>query len=85
VSKEKQNKKKFSEDSHGIMLTEEQVQKVPFYVVFCYNCNPYTILSCAGHTTTVFNNFCVALSLLSMSKGIPCNSAVFSKSIIQLF
>jgi len=69
VSKEKQNKKRFSEDSYGIMLSEEQVSRVPFYVVFCYNCNPYTILSCVGRTTTVLNNFCLALTLLSMSKG----------------
>ncbi|CAB3363719.1 Hypothetical predicted protein [Cloeon dipterum] len=69
VAKEKENKKKYSEDSHGIILTEEQVQRVPLYVVFCFNFNPFSILSCVGKTTTVVNNFFVALTLLSMCKG----------------
>ncbi|KAF4522270.1 hypothetical protein B566_EDAN011966 [Ephemera danica] len=69
VAKEKQNKHRYAADSQNVLLTESQVRLVPLYVACAYNCNPYSVLSCVGHTTTVFNNFCLALAFLSMSKG----------------
>ncbi|XP_059477372.1 phosphatidylinositol glycan anchor biosynthesis class U protein [Neocloeon triangulifer] len=78
LEKEKENKKKYAEDSHGILLTEDQVKRIPLYVIFCYNFNPYTILSCVGRTTSGFNNFFVALTLLFMCKGwlFLCSAAL---------
>lgn len=60
---------KYAAGVEKLLLTEKEMSTAPVYVLSAYLFSPYTILSCAAQTTTVFANLCLAILYLSMLQG----------------
>lgn len=58
-----------AEESKTILLSNTELKEASEYVLSVYLFNPYSVLNCAGMTTTVIQNLLVAASLWSASKG----------------
>ncbi|KAJ8883423.1 hypothetical protein PR048_015266 [Dryococelus australis] len=59
----------YADDCKALLLKDERLELAPVYVASAYLFNPYNMLSCTGHTTTVFANLCLASTFLFMIKG----------------
>ncbi|KAJ9597871.1 hypothetical protein L9F63_011272 [Diploptera punctata] len=68
-SRQTKEKSKYAKDAGSLLLKKPDLALPPVYVASAYLFNPYIIFSCVGQTTTVFANFCLALTYLSMIKG----------------
>ncbi|XP_063395069.1 phosphatidylinositol glycan anchor biosynthesis class U protein [Cydia fagiglandana] len=62
-------KNEIAEDSKSMLLSNSQLEEASEYVLSVYLFNPYSILNCAGMTTTVIQNLLVAAALWSASGG----------------
>ena len=69
ASQEENEKDTYDPEASEVFLTKDEVKLAPLYVSAAYLFSPYTLLSCAGQTTTILANFFTAASLLSMIKG----------------
>ena len=69
-SRQMKEKRKYAKDANALLLKESGLTLPPVYVASAYLFNPYIIFSCVGQTTTVFANLCLALTYLSMIKGL---------------
>ncbi|KAL4702945.1 hypothetical protein ACJJTC_008723 [Scirpophaga incertulas] len=63
------NKCEVAEESYKLLLIESELEESAEYVLSTYLFNPYSILNCAGMTTTVIQNVLVAASLWGASTG----------------
>ncbi|XP_072944051.1 phosphatidylinositol glycan anchor biosynthesis class U protein [Epargyreus clarus] len=70
-------KKDVAEESKDMLLSDEQFNAVPEYVLSVYLFNPYSVLNCAGMTTTVVQNLLVATSLWGACSGRRVVSCAF--------
>ncbi|KPI94822.1 Phosphatidylinositol glycan anchor biosynthesis class U protein [Papilio xuthus] len=62
-------KDEVNEDSKTMLLSNSRLDEAPDYVLSVYLFNPYSVLNCAGMTTTVIQNLLVAASLWSATSG----------------
>ncbi|XP_053612556.1 phosphatidylinositol glycan anchor biosynthesis class U protein [Plodia interpunctella] len=64
-------------ESKPMLLTDSQLREASEYVLSVYLFNPYSVLNCAGMTTTVVQNLLVAASLWSACSGYRIMSCAF--------
>lgn len=69
MKRQEHEKCRYAECISKLILTKEELRMAPIYVASAYLFNPYTVLSCAAQTTTVFANFFLALYFYSMLNG----------------
>ncbi|KAK3927347.1 Phosphatidylinositol glycan anchor biosynthesis class U protein [Frankliniella fusca] len=69
MKRQNEEKHEFSDEVKELLLTDKDVRRQPLYVVAAYLFNPYILFNTVAQTTTVFSNFCLALSFFSMVKG----------------
>ncbi|XP_054278899.1 phosphatidylinositol glycan anchor biosynthesis class U protein-like [Macrosteles quadrilineatus] len=69
MDRQTREKAGYAEEVEKLLLTEQELSSAPMYVLAAYLFNPYTILSCAAHTTTVFANLGLAVFFCSMLHG----------------
>lgn len=74
---QEKNKQEVSEESKTLILNEYQLNEVPDYVLSIYLFNPYSVLNCVGMTSTVIQNFLLAMSLWGASNGKRILACVF--------
>lgn len=79
IFKESQEKHldQVAEDSKAMLLSDSQLREASEYVLSVYLFNPYSILNCAGMTTTVIQNLLVAAALWGASSGRREMACVF--------
>ncbi|CAK1601955.1 unnamed protein product [Parnassius mnemosyne] len=77
--KESQDKVKddINADSKSMLLSNSKLNEAPEYVLSVYLFNPYSVLNCAGMTTTVIQNLLVAASLWGASSGYRILACAF--------
>lgn len=61
-------KKEFAEGTEEIQVQQSDINDIPFYCLLAYLFNPYSILNCVGQTTTIWNNFLLAVMIFAMTK-----------------
>ncbi|KAM3967763.1 phosphatidylinositol glycan anchor biosynthesis class U [Aphomia sociella] len=66
-----------AEESKTMLLNDSQLKEASEYVLSVYLFNPYSVLNCAGMTTTVIQNCLVAASLWGASTGRRIPACVF--------
>lgn len=64
-------------DAKELLLDPKALDRVDFTAQMAYLFNPYLILSSAGKTTTVFDNFFLALFLVAMMKKNRLGACLF--------
>ncbi|XP_023017111.1 phosphatidylinositol glycan anchor biosynthesis class U [Leptinotarsa decemlineata] len=74
---EEVTRKTYAKDAVDNLLKPDKVLMFPYYALLSFLFNPFTLLSCAGHSTTVFHNLFLSLLLLSMVQGIPIVCGIF--------
>ncbi|XP_054711702.1 phosphatidylinositol glycan anchor biosynthesis class U protein-like [Uloborus diversus] len=60
---------KFPSSASVLLLKQEYVKWVPFYVAAMYLLCPYSVLACGGKSTAVFSNFYLSLFILFTISG----------------
>lgn len=66
-----------AEESKSMLLNDAQLKEASEYVLSVYLFNPYSVLNCAGMTTTVVQNLLVATALWGASNGQRIVACVF--------
>lgn len=61
--------KNYAKVSRQLLVSPEDVRMAPIFVVTAYLFNPYTVLTCAAHATTVFANLFLAIMLYATVNG----------------
>lgn len=74
---QKQQSKEIAEESKTMLLDEYHLKRASQHVAFVYLFNPYSVLNCAGMTTTVIQNFLLAASLCGAANGYRVLACVF--------
>ncbi|XP_043595701.1 phosphatidylinositol glycan anchor biosynthesis class U protein isoform X7 [Bombus pyrosoma] len=82
VSKQKEEEKLCNENKE-IHNDASVVYTAMMYVSAGYLFNPYIILNCVGHTTTVFTNLLYSIALVSMTRSIFWNCLSISLLTLQ--
>lgn len=82
VSKQKE-KEKLCNENKEIHNDTSVVYTAMMYVSAGYLFNPYIILNCVGHTTTVFTNLLYSIALVSMTRSIFWNCLSISLLTLQ--
>lgn len=82
VSKQKKEEKLCNENKE-IHNDVSVVYTAMMYVSAGYLFNPYIILNCVGHTTTVFTNLLYSIALVSMTRSIFWNCLSISLLTLQ--
>ncbi|XP_050588523.1 phosphatidylinositol glycan anchor biosynthesis class U protein [Bombus affinis] len=82
VSKQKEEEKLCNENKE-IHNDASVVHTAMMYVSAGYLFNPYIILNCVGHTTTVFTNLLYSIALVSMTRSIFWNCLSISLLTLQ--
>ncbi|XP_071875282.1 phosphatidylinositol glycan anchor biosynthesis class U [Bombus fervidus] len=82
VSKQKE-KEKLCNENKEIHNDASVVYTAMMYVSAGYLFNPYIILNCVGHTTTVFTNLLYSIALVSMTRSIFWNCLSISLLTLQ--
>lgn len=79
IFKESQEKhvSETADESKSMLLNDTQLDAASEYVLSVYLFNPYSVLNCAGMTTTVVQNLLVATSLWGASNGQRVLACVF--------
>ncbi|KAL0901592.1 hypothetical protein ABMA27_006813 [Loxostege sticticalis] len=79
IFKESQEKhvSETADESKSMLLNDTQLDAASEYVLSVYLFNPYSVLNCAGMTTTVVQNLLVATSLWGASNGQRMLACVF--------
>lgn len=79
IFKESQQKNlsNIAEESKTMLLNDTQLKEAVEYVLSVYLFNPYSVLNCAGMTTTVIQNLLVAAALWGASNGQRTIACVF--------
>lgn len=70
-------KPEVAEESKTMLLTDVNLKETSEYVLSVYLFNPYSVLNCAGMTTTVIQNLLVATALWGASSGQRIIACVF--------
>uniref|UniRef100_A0A224XGS1 Putative major facilitator superfamily permease n=1 Tax=Panstrongylus lignarius TaxID=156445 RepID=A0A224XGS1_9HEMI len=68
-TKQNEEKASYAEGVSELLLSENDFNLTPTYVLSAYLFNPYNIVNCVGYTTTTFGNLCLSCLFLSMIKG----------------
>lgn len=66
-----------ADESKSMLLDDRQLKDASEYVLSVYLFNPYSVLNCAGMTTTVIQNLLVAASLWGASSGYRVLACLF--------
>lgn len=66
-----------AEESKTMLLNDSQLKEASEYVLSVYLFNPYSVLNCAGMTTTVIQNLLLATALWGASSGRRMIACVF--------
>lgn len=66
-----------AEESKKMLLDESQFKLATEYVLSVYLFNPYSVLNCAGMTTTVIQNLLLATALWASSSGYRLPACLF--------
>lgn len=74
---QKNNISEVAEESKSMLLNDDQLKGAAEYVLSVYLFNPYSVLNCAGMTTTVVQNLLVATALWGASSGQRIVACVF--------
>ncbi|XP_041975446.1 phosphatidylinositol glycan anchor biosynthesis class U protein [Aricia agestis] len=74
---QEENLKDVAEESKTLLLKDSQLSETSEYVLTVYLFNPYSVLNCAGMTTTVVQNFLVAVALWGATSGRRVVACVF--------
>lgn len=74
---QKKQSEEVAEESKTMLLDEYQFRQASDYVASVYLFNPYSVLNCAGMTTTVIQNFLLAVSLCSAANGYRLLACAF--------
>lgn len=74
---QKEQSEEVAEESKTMMLDDYQFRQASEYVSSVYLFNPYSVLNCAGMTTTVVQNFLLAASLCGASNGYRLLACAF--------
>ncbi|XP_060832375.1 phosphatidylinositol glycan anchor biosynthesis class U protein [Bombus pascuorum] len=82
VSKQEE-KEKLCNENKEIHNDASVVYTAMMYVSAGYLFNPYIILNCVGHTTTVFTNLLYSIALVSMTRSIFWNCLSISLLTLQ--
>lgn len=69
-TKEQKNRKSYAKDVDSLLVSKDDVNFVPIYVLLAYLFNPYTLLNCIGLTTTILSNFLLATFLYCLSRKL---------------
>ncbi|CAG9796657.1 unnamed protein product [Diatraea saccharalis] len=77
IESQKKQNDDIAEESKTMLLNETQLTEAADYVLSVYLFNPYSVLNCAGMTTTVIQNLLVATSLWSASNGYGILACIF--------
>lgn len=78
---QKEHLREMAEESKTMLLDDYQFMRASQHVAFVYLFNPYSVLNCAGMTTTVIQNFSLAASLCGAANGyrfIACAFIAFA-------
>lgn len=70
IERQELEKTTYAKDVQKLLLSQEELNMAPLYVVSAYLFNPYTVVSCVAQTTTVFANFFLAVYFYSLLNGI---------------
>uniref|UniRef100_A0A1B6LCH5 Phosphatidylinositol glycan anchor biosynthesis class U protein n=1 Tax=Graphocephala atropunctata TaxID=36148 RepID=A0A1B6LCH5_9HEMI len=85
--RQRRDQHKYAPGVEKLLLVEEELRMAPIYVVSAYLFNPYTILSCAAQTTTVFANLCLAIFYYAMLHGnaVVCGLSLALSTLQSLY
>lgn len=84
---EKKQKPTYAKGIEDALLKPQEISRSPFFVLLAYLFNPFTVLSCVGYSTTVFQSFYLSLMLAALVYGLPmfCGMVLALCSSVTLY